>query len=303
MKRLTTEQFIERSKKLHGNKYDYSLVNYKNRRSKIKIICPLHGEFEQTGDCHLSGRGCDKCGGTYTKTTNEFIQKAKKIHGDKYDYSLVNYKNNSTKIKIICPLHGIFLQSPSNHTNHSSGCQKCNTIQKSKNLSSSIKEFIPKAKNIHGDKYNYSQSNYKTAHIKITIICPKHGKFKQKPYLHLNGSGCPTCNESKGEREIKLFLKENNIKFTPQKRFDNCRNKYTLPFDFYLPEYNTCIEYNGIQHYKVFDYFGGIKKFDENKNNFNIKINYCKNNKIKLLIIKYDENIKDSLKSLTKDNT
>ncbi len=124
MKKLTKEEFIEKAIQKHGDKYDYSLVEYKNSRTKIKIICPTHYIFEQTPDCHFN-RGCDKCGGTATLTTNEFIEKSKNIHKDKYDYSLVNYKNNSTKVKIICSNHGIFEQEPSSHINHKNGCPKC----------------------------------------------------------------------------------------------------------------------------------------------------------------------------------
>jgi hypothetical protein len=123
-KRLTTEEFIKKAKVVHGDKYDYSLVEYKNRRIEIKIICPEHDIFEQIPTNHLNGKGCPKCGGNIKKTTEEFIKKAKVVHGDKYDYSLVEYKNAKTKIKIICPEHGIFEQTPECHSN-SQGCPKC----------------------------------------------------------------------------------------------------------------------------------------------------------------------------------
>lgn len=303
MKRLTTEQFIEKAKKLHSNKYDYSLTEYKNRRSEVKIICPIHGEFTQIADYHLTGRGCDKCGGTYTKTTKEFIKIANKIHNNKYNYSLVEYKNNFKKVKIICPKHGIFIQSPSNHINHKSIYPKCNNIQRSENMTLTTNDFIEKANIVHENTYDYSLVDYKNSHKKISIICKKHGIFKQTPNNHLRGKGCSICNESKGEKIIKKFLKENGIRFIPQKRFKKCKNILPLPFDFYLPEYNTCIEYNGIQHYKVFDYFGGIEKFNKNEKNFNIKMNFCDENNIKLIVIKYDENIIDSLSSHYKDST
>jgi len=117
MKRLTTEEFIEKSIKVHGDRYDYSLVEYKNAHTKVKIICKEHGVFEQTPNTHLNGSGCLECGGTKQLNTKKFIKKAKEIHGKKYDYSLVNYINAKTKIKIICTNHGEFEQTPNSHLN------------------------------------------------------------------------------------------------------------------------------------------------------------------------------------------
>ncbi len=156
-------------------------------------------------------------------------------------------------------------------------------------------EFIKNAKMIHDGKYDYSLVNYNNSHIKIKIICPKHGEFLQKPNAHLNGRGCPMCNESKGEKEIIRYFKEKNIKYKPQKTFENCNYKYVLRFDFYLPEYNLCVEYNGLQHYIPIDFFGGIRTFNINKERFEIKENFCKENKIDLLVIKYDDNIIEKL--------
>lgn len=306
MKRKDTEYFIEKSKKIHDNKYDYSMVEYKNNKIKVKIICPEHGIFEQTPDSHYS-RGCDKCGGTYKLNTEEFINKSIKIFDNKYDYSLVEYKNNSTKIKIICSEHGVFEQTPSNHLNHKSECPRCAYSIKGELIRLSTKEFIENAKKIHNDKYNYSLVNYNNSHCKIKIICPKHGIFIQKPNSHLSGCGCPTCNTSKGEMLIRNYLKENNIKFKPQKTFKKCNYKYALRFDFYLIDYNLCIEFNGIQHYKPIDFFGGTKTLILNNERFEIKEKFCTDNNIRLLVIRYDENVinklRDSLNWKTINNT
>lgn len=142
---------------------------------------------------------------------------------------------------------------------------------------------------MHGDKYDYSLVKYKNAHTKVKIICPLHGEFKQTPNCHVIGSGCPTCNESKGEKEIRTYLKENNIKFKQQKSFPDCKYKYPLRFDFYLPEYNCCIEFNGIQHYEPSEFFGGVDAFELNQIRDKIKKEYCDNNNIPLIIIRYDE--------------
>jgi len=112
MKKLTTKEFINRAEKIHRNKYDYSLVEYVNTKTKIKIICKKHGIFEQTPNNHLCGKNCPKCHDYNKLTTKEFINKAEKDHGNKYDYSLVEYVNTKTKIKIICKKHGIFEQKP-----------------------------------------------------------------------------------------------------------------------------------------------------------------------------------------------
>ncbi len=226
------------------------MVKYIHSKSRVKIICPEHGIFEQTPLTHLRSYGCSKCTNKKKLTSKEFIEKAILVHGNKYNYSLVDYKNNRFKVKIICTIHGGFSQTPTNHLK-GKGCPRCVGRYKT------TEEFIAEAKLIHGDKFDYSLVKYKTSHSKINIICDKDGVFEQTPSAHLCGQSCPTCNESKGEREIKKFLEKNNINFIKQYRFKKCRDKKPLPFDFYLPKYNICIEYDGKQHFKPIKYFGG----------------------------------------------
>jgi len=123
-KRLGINEFIERSKEWHGNKYDYSLVDYKNKKTKVKIICPKHDIFEQAPENHYAGSGCPKCNPMSLQTTKEFILKANKIHKYRYDYSLVDYKGIYNKIIIICSKHKEFLQTPASHL-RGSGCPHC----------------------------------------------------------------------------------------------------------------------------------------------------------------------------------
>lgn len=173
-KSFTTEQFIEKSKKVHGNKYDYSLVNYKGINNKVKIICPIHGTYEQEASVHLKGIGCPKCSGHLGNIkcdTEYFIEKAKKIHGDKYDYSKVNYINSTTPIKIICPEHGEFEQRPDKHLSGHS-CPKC-----VKHYRRSTEEFIKEASILHNNKYDYSKVNFVDTHTKVCIVCSEHGEF------------------------------------------------------------------------------------------------------------------------------
>lgn len=288
--KLTTEDFIRKSKLIHKDNYDYSLVDYKNSSEKVKIICKHHNTFEQLPFNHLSGKGCKFCSLNVRNTTKDFIEKAKKIHGNKYDYSLVDYKNNHTKIKIICPDHGIIEQIPYNHLLNDG--LKCCDIQK-RTYTTEI--FINKSKKVHYNKYNYSLTNYVHNTIPVIITCPIHGDFKQKPKYHLKGKGCPVCNSSKGEIKIRKFLEENKINFISQHRFRYCKNIKPLPFDFYLPDYNTCIEYDGEQHFNPISKFGGEVELELLKVRDQIKNQYCLNNNIGLIRIKYEDNIEDIL--------
>jgi very-short-patch-repair endonuclease len=171
------------------------------------------------------------------------------------------------------------------------GCPSCSGNRK---LSSD--EFIKSATKVHSKDYIYDYIDYKNMHSKVKIICPMHGEFNQLPLHHIKGVGCPKCNQSKGEKLIEMYLNNNQINFIPQKKFDDCKHINHLIFDFYLPDYNTCIEFNGIQHYFVVDIFGGKESLEINKKRDKIKEEYCKSKGIKLIVIKQDKkhiNIKD----------
>jgi very-short-patch-repair endonuclease len=147
---------------------------------------------------------------------------------------------------------------------------------------------------VHGNKYDYSLVKYKNGKEPVTVICPKHGDFETLPINHLRGVGCPICSESKGERLVSLILERNQIDFERQKKFDGCfrigkNNKrcYKLPFDFYLPTFNTVIEYDGLQHYRPVGMFGGEKAFEQNKLRDELKTLYCKNNNIRIIRVPY----------------
>ena len=287
-KRLTTEEFIKKSKKIHRDKYDYSLVDYKNSKNKVKIICSKHGIFEQVPSNHiLQKQGCPMCYGNKKITTNEFIKNATDIHGSKYDYSLVDYKNNFTKVKIICQEHGIFEQKPINHTVQKQGCLRCS----GKNLKTT-EEFISYAKNVHGDLYDYSLVDYSRSLKNVKIICKKHGIFEQRPDSHIcRNHGCPICKNSKGEQIIVKVLNDNNFSFVRQKEFLDCKDKKVLPFDFYLPNQNLCIEYDGLQHFESVSFWGGIENLEYIQKHDEIKTNFCRDNNIKLIRIKYNRKL------------
>ena len=206
---MDTSHFIEKAKSVHGERYGYSLVNYKDTKTKVEIICKEHGKFLQNPKDHLRGKGCKMCGydkrrEKYSLSKDEFVEKAKSVHGDKYDYSLVNYTNAKTKIEIICPLHGSFFQLPYNHLN-GKGCKKCGHAIGSEKSSLSKDEFIKKANEVHNNLYDYSKVEYKNYKTKVEIICTEHGSFFQTPNNHLSGKGCKEC----GMMSTIDFIQEN----------------------------------------------------------------------------------------------
>ena len=229
MRKLTTKEFIEKAKQIHGDKYDYSKVEYINNSIKVCIICPEHGEFWQNPNSHLRGSGCCKCANFYKPTTEEFIEKAQKIHGNKYDYSKVNYINSHTKICIICSEHGEFLQTPYSHLN-GCGCPKCGMKIVKTKISNNKENFIERSKLVHRDKYDYSKVEYVNEKTKVKIICKIHGEFEQIPWTHINGAGCPFCKNEKLSKE-RMMSNEEFIEKSKKIHY----NKYS---------YDFC-EYNG----------------------------------------------------------
>lgn len=294
----STEEFVKLAKEIHGDKFDYSEVNYINSKTPVKIICPTHGDFLQKPVVHLSSNGCPKCGWDIQNDkvrgdVDNFIKKSKELHGDTYNYSEVKYENNNTKVEIICPIHGAFMMSPNAHTNSSrpQGCPKCGGIRAGQKTRHTTDEFIEKANIVHNNKFDYSKSDYVTAYTPIKIICPKHGEFIQLPYAHLGGRGCAACNESSGERFISKLLDKKKIDYVRQKTFADCFHKSQsgrctrLKFDFYLPNQNTCLEFDGQQHFMPVEYYGGEESFELTKKRDKIKNQYCKKNGIKLIRI------------------
>lgn len=196
-RKLTKEEFIEKSIKIHNNKYDYTNIVYKTCKEKIRIYCKVHGNFEQTPSDHLAGNGCTQCGNLIKNAqarwdTPKFIKVANEKYKYTYDYSKVDYKTAKIKVIIICKTHGEFQQTPDSHLNKG-GCKKCGNLVISQKQTSTIDEFITKAKDIHSETYDYSKSIYISATDYLTIICKKHGEFQQVPNSHLSKNGCPKC--------------------------------------------------------------------------------------------------------------
>jgi hypothetical protein len=298
-RKLTIKDFITKAHSVHGERYDYSKVEYVNNTTKIEIICPKHGSFWQVASGHLQGYSCQKCGGKYIPTTKEWIARAHSVHGDKYNYSNVEYVGATKKVEIVCKIHGSFFQTPSEHVNGKYGCQKCGWEHSSKVRLTSTLDVVNKCKKIHGNVYDYSKINFNGYNNKIEIICRKHGSwFAKAGDIIFSRSGCPMCNASKGELLTENYLNDNGIIYIRQMTFDDCKGVTKRPtklrFDFYLPHYNILIEIDGAQHFV--NSIGSLmlgryritkEDFERTKQNDDIKNRYAFDNKIKMVRIPY----------------
>ena len=298
------------SNEVFNSFYDYSLTDLKNKdeKGRVKIICPVHGEFWQNPYNHIKGYACEKCGKekaskkqSYTKES--FIEKSKVIHNNKYLYDKVVYRNSHSKVTITCPVHGDFEQKAYSHL-QGHGCPKCMAELNRQKLLYDTDMFIKSAKSVHKDKYDYSEVKYRDMRSlvkikhnnkyvydkvvyrknseKVCIVCPVHGEFWQEPTNHLQGQGCPICNNSHIEEEIRQFLQVNNIIFEEQKTFDWLKHKNKLRLDFYLPDYNIAIECQGQQHFKDVYFDGKTSLLEENIKRDQIKKNLCEEHGLKI---------------------
>jgi len=307
------EIFINKSTLVHGDKYDYSLVDYKNLKTKVKIICPEHGEFEQIPYHHYNGCGCQNCSKNKKLDNDSFIIKANFFHSNKYDYSLLEYVNMNTKVKIICPEHGVFEQKPCDHLER--GCGEC------RDVINSTEKLIKKSKEINDDKYDYSLTEYVKSNKKVKIICKYHNYiFEQRPSNHISKKhGCPLCgnidrrlsrikeisiNKFNGNQVVPSFNSlacqifdkisvENN---THIQHAMNGGEYYIEKLGFWLDGYdkenNIAYEYDEKHH---FDKYGNLLDSDK-KRQLEIE-NFLK---CKLIRIKYNEDILENLAFLEK---
>lgn len=209
------DHFIDVCSKVHNNKYGYDNVIITNLNNFVKITCPDHGEFLQRPTGHMAGHGCRKCSGYEKLNTEEFIRKANIKHNSMYTYGNSDCVNGKSMVQIICSIHGDFTQRVSDHLN-GHGCQICAGTNKV-----TTEEFITRAKNVHGDLYEYNNSDIIGMGKKITITCPIHGDFDQRAADHLNGCACPKCS-----LEFKGIYNETYFKNNPDKKI--------LPAIFYV---------------------------------------------------------------------
>lgn len=261
--KLTKEIFIEKATTIHGEKYDYSKIIYKNNREKVQIICKNHGKFEQTPSNHLYHKqGCPKCRKNRTMDTELFIKLAKTKYNDRFKYDKTIYINSRTKVIVTCKSHGDFLVTPNNHL-RGYNCYKCSGITKN------TEDFIRNSNIIHKNLYNYEKTNYTGTRKCVIITCKIHGDFKQRPNDHLCGNGCQKCCSS-GFSKVCIkwlndIMKKENIYIQHAKNKGEKRifvnNKFKYKLDGYCKENNTIYEFYG-------DFWHGNPKFYD-KNDIN----------------------------------
>jgi hypothetical protein len=284
----TKAEFVTKARSVHGRKFSY-LGDYVNSGTPMLIACKEHGRFYQAPVSHLKGTGCPKCGieaikAYHSSNHEEFLKKAHHVHGDKFDYPQ-RYERATKLIRITCPVHGAFTQTPNNHLN-GHGCKNCQSQRASERNRLTHEEFVKKALKIHGRKFEYPEK-YKASVEPLLILCPAHGRFRQAPNKHLNGQGCPRCMESFGERVVSRILERRCVRFITQHKFADCIDKRPLRFDFWLPKQNTLIEYDGPQHFEARGYYGGQEHFAATQRRDRIKTAYARKKKIRLIRVKY----------------
>lgn len=292
--RLTQADFILKSIIKHGKQYNYDKVIFVNTTSKVEIVCKKHGSFKQEPYMHYHrGQGCPKCFQERNGLTNEeYIYRAKKVHGDRYDYSMVKYKHNTKPIVIICRTHGEFKQLARSHV-EGHGCNNC-FLESNR---SSKAEFIKNAQRVHGQRYDYSEVVYRTCKNKVSIRCAIHGLFKITPNMHISATGgCQRCKESKGESRLRQFLEKHGIPFQQEYRIMPYRYRY----DFYIPSLNLLVEFHGQQHYKPIEFFGGNQAFKKIARSDKIKRELAKRNDYQMTTMSYRSQLSNNLERIFK---
>jgi len=278
----TKNMIISEAVKIFGDLYDYSLVKDSSPNDKIQIICKEHGIFTKTPHEHIVlQKGCPFCAREkHKKKVNEFIvdSNLKNRHLEIID----DYKSMGEKIMFKCLICGYKWMAAPSKIQCGNGCPKCN-----KKVKPTTNELIERFNKIHGNKYIYDVNNIEStiynSNYKINIKCPIHGNFNQSYYLHLNGCGCPTCSESKLEREMRLTLEENKIEYKTQHVINGLKNVLPLKLDFFIPQKNIAIECQGKFHFEIINGLGGKQGFDSQHKNDIIKQQFCKDNNIQLL--------------------
>ena len=291
--KLTTTAFIQRSQSTHGDKFTYEKTTYVNSKTPVVITCVDHGDISVNPNNHINNKsGCPICYGRVKKTTNQFTDQVRQVHGDIFTFEHTNYVGDGVKVTITCKQHGDFTPTPSNIL-RGSGCPTCALADASKRNRKDQNLFIEQASEAHNNRYDYSLVEYKNAITPVTIVCPTHGEFQQKPCIHLDQRcGCQMCSSSRGELEVRKWLQQRGVSFIQQQMFDECFDKRRLKFDFFLPQYNTLIEYNGIQHYRNVPLFKHSNdKFEDVVRRDQIKVEFTNKKGLRLIVVPYTANV------------
>lgn len=289
-----TSDFIERGSSLHKERFEYHHSVYSGLTKPIQICCKQHGLFRTTPKSHLYTRsgGCPDCLAKILKNAlqlseADFLKRAKEIHGDRYEYQIVEYDGRHTKVTIVCPDHGRFCMRASRHL-EGRGCRRCafDRFQQVRRLS--FWDFVEAVVSTHGaHRYDYQLSNHVNHSSKIKIHCPIHGQFEQPIRVHMQGHGCAACCQSAGEKKVRQALEILEVPFYEQHRFADCKSKRSLPFDFYVPDHSLLIEFDGRQHYSNSELWGGEEKLAETNRHDAIKTSFAQENGLSLLRIPY----------------
>ena len=210
-RRMTQEEFISRASEVHGGRFDYSLVEYKGAHTKVKIVCPTHGVFEQVSHSHLIGKGCSKCrnadtGDRWRMSQEDFISQAVAIHGDRYDLSRVIYKGRAHKISVICKEHGLFEPTAGNFGYLGSGCPECGRAAVGMKSRKPLSHYVVAGAKKHNGKYGYAGITYKNQVAYLKVVCPEHGAFEQLAQDHMKGIGCRDCAKCGFSTDIPATL-------------------------------------------------------------------------------------------------
>lgn len=282
------EKLIEEFKKVHGDKYIYDLVKYKNEKTEVEIICPKHGVFKQRPLNHLNGRGCHKCADSGIKLTQEEFEIRMKEKFPSIDFSSFKYVNCETSSKCKCLICGHeWYTNYKLLKNSKIGCPKCALKSRSDKRRDTLETFLKKYnEKFPNNEFDFSKSVYISALVDMDVICHIHGKFKIRPNDLMNGHGCPKCYSSKLENDIQKVLKENSIEYIERKSHSWLLNEDTnhkLTLDFFLPKQNIAIECQGEQHFISIEHFGGDEKFEKRIKYDKLKKELCSRNGVKLI--------------------
>lgn len=282
-KHRTQDEFVDEVSKLYP---DLEVISsFTKTQDRIKVFCkkcrtelnPLAQSLVQKTFC------CQEC--NRVKNEKSFRNRISNVNPN---INIVGeYKNNRTKIKCLCLIHNKTFEMAPNNLLNGHGCPECAIEARAKVFAKSHSQFISELKEISPQISITSQ--YQSAHKKVDCKCLECGfEWKAAPHSLLRGERCPNCIlPSKGESAISSCLNDFSVEYVFQKRFDDCRNIHPLPFDFYLPEYNACIEFQGRQHYEAVDHFGGEEELQIRQKRDQIKADYCRKNQIELLYIPY----------------